>query len=99
MVFENATCFDAPANFSSLTWDDADMVLMVTAEFNDTVPYAAYAGPCRFDLGSFRPKAGLVNLNLAFILPKNFSLVDQMYNHMQQTTVEHEITHALGFLS
>ena len=73
------------------------MVLLVTVENDPAQGYAAYATACKFDLGSFRPVGGLVNLNLASVLPASAAAINTKFNHMQQTTVEHEITHALGF--
>jgi hypothetical protein len=84
-------------NFTNLFWAETDMVLIVTVENDPTQGYVAYALSCKYDLGSFRPTAGLVNLNLAEMLPVYGSEINPKFNTMQQTTVEHEITHALGF--
>ena len=58
------------------------MVLMVTVEDNPSASYAAYALGYKFDLGSFRPIAGVVNLNLASVLPESASAIGQLRSRM-----------------
>lgn len=90
---DNSTCFFE--QFTSLTWSDADLVLLVTLDNNSSDPSLAWASSCKFDLGSFRTIGGQVNLNLAYGKPKDVN--DDKFSHMIQTTVAHEITHAVGF--
>jgi len=81
-----------PPDMLLTTGVEADLVILVTSEYNTDADYVAYSIPCSLDWDTNRPTYGMLSINLATLETAQLvQLSDNLY------TVLHEMTHLLGF--
>ena len=64
---EEPNCMGS-SNFTAPGFDGTDLIILVSVYNNQDDPAVAYGGACYNDPASYRPVAGMIKLNLAFIL-------------------------------
>ena len=84
-------CVEVSVPYTLQRKQDADLILMFTAQANQQDKFVAWAAACQIHPVTGRPTAGQVNINPYFISTERKKFFDQF------ATVLHEIYHVMGF--
>jgi len=88
---DEAECVEAKVPTYLRSNQNADLILLFTAQATETDSFVAWAAPCQLHDSTMRPLVGQVNMNPYFLNFEKKQFFDQF------ATVLHEIYHIMGF--